>query len=463
MIKEYRIRIPELITREVIKDNLLKTGYPQYASNEILIDKMLYVIYIIHRQVMKEGYRDDTDFELAHIKAQYLKNTLGRSGKVTYKNVLDTLFIAGLIESNTSYKVNYFSKSFGLRNVNTANYITEVLTHWVPPIKREKRVSVGLEELKSQFKQNLNLIQVDKDYLAKIITYETNIYKAYYYVYYLIQLSSGDPLDLYTEVDPYGRLHHNLTGAARILRPGFSVNGEKIYSIDLSASQLFFSIKGFEAYLKKIGNTKDIKGAFDKYPDAKVFIDKVLSGQFYSAINEELKLNDEELKNSKRNILTPLFSKRDPIKKTKYFRAIETVFPTFSNYIKSLKNKSYTNASHTLQRAESEVMINKVAIRLLKEGKCWFLTVHDSILCIEKDIEYCRAVLLEESEKHTGHQPNIKIEPWTKDKLPLKNSFTKEEWEALEIKKANELSRIRELRPKKLIQKRIIKESKLLG
>lgn len=106
-------------------------------------------------------------------------------------------------------------------------------------------------------------------------------------------------------------------------------------------------------------------------------------------------------------------------------------------------------------------MIKKVAMQLLKEGRCWFLTVHDSILCIEKDIEYCRAVLLEECEKQTGHQPNIKIEPWTKDQLHLKSSFTKEEWEELEVKKANELARILELRPKKLIQKRIIKESKL--
>lgn len=463
MIKEYKIRIPELISRELIKENLIKAGYPQYSINEILIDKMIYVIYIIHRQIMKQGYRDESDFELAHLKSVYLKKTLGRSGKVTYKNVLDALSIAGIIEYNISYKVNYYSKSFGLKNRNTGKFTTEVLTHWVPPIKKEKTENAGSDELKAHYKENLKLVKVDKNYLALIIINEPSIEKNYYYIYFVEMLDSGEPSDLYAEIDPYGRLHHNLTGAAKILRPGFSLNGEKIFSIDLSASQLFFSIKGFEAYLKQIGNTKDIKVAFDKYPDAKVFIDKVLSGQFYSAINEYLKLSDEELKNNKRNILTPLFSKRDPLKKSKYFKAIETVFPAFSSFIKSLKKKSYENAAHVLQRAESKVMIEKVAMRLFRERKCWFLTVHDSILCLEKDIDYCKAVLLEECKKHTGHHPNIKTEQWTKDKLNLKKSFTENEWEELENNKKKERAILDVLRPKKLLQKRIIKKSKLKG
>jgi hypothetical protein len=164
----------------------------------------------------------------------------------------------------------------------------------------------------------------------------------------------------------------------------------------------------------------------EKFPDVPKFINAVLSGDFYSSINKYLNFTEEEMKANKVKTLMPLFSKKDPKRRTKYHKALEEVFPTFLSYINTKKKKDYADAARFLQAEESTFMIGKVCARLAERG-IWFVPIHDCILSKEGDIPLVRAIIEEEGIVYNGFKPNMKSPNWTGSKADLPRTRTQEE------------------------------------
>lgn len=454
----YKVRVPDTITRGFLKQKLIEAELTEHSDNEILIDKMLYVIYTLHRKLLFDGVVGDANNELINLKAAYLKDNLGRSGGVTYKDVIEALKKIGLLLVRESYLSGEFPKAYGLKIDIDYDVHTMELLYWNPldkAIMRNDKLICKIEEIT---KENLKEIRVDREYTQEITKREIDPYIKTYYNYFINSITSGNDLDRYAETDNYGRLHHNITGAAKELRPALSVDGKEIYSIDISASQLFFSIKGFEAYLKMKANTNNLYQAKNKFPDSSLFITSVLSGTFYNSLNQKLLLNDDELKANKINILMPIFSKQSPKRESKYYKALSEMFPTYMDYIKTLKKSTYKDAARHLQRVESSIVIEKIAPRLIAKN-IWFLTVHDAILCTKDDMNVVDQIVREECLKFTGYQPHLKHSLWSGTKLNFNLPLSKEErrkrtsvalhkrWELLDNRKQKrKLRRVKKLK-----------------
>jgi hypothetical protein len=103
MASKYTVWLPVEITRESFRAGLIKADKLEYASNEILLDKMLFMAAEIHRVSLNNYFLNEDGIELTHLYSKYIKENLKRSGGVTYKEVLDCLFIVDAIDGNSSY------------------------------------------------------------------------------------------------------------------------------------------------------------------------------------------------------------------------------------------------------------------------------------------------------------------------------------------------------------------------
>ena len=435
--KKYFISVPVETTRESIRVAFLKANKNKEATNEILLDKMLFLISEIHRLSLKYFFENEDGIELTHLMSKYLKDNLGRSGGVTYRQVVDYLIFTNIIEVDDSFKTGNYSKSYGLVNRNKLFHVYQVeLKHWQPKPRKGSLESTqeGLGVLEA-INANIGKILVDMDYVELVNMQEVNRYAILSILYNISsspkrsnpsKIENKSIKRIYVKTDEYGRVHHNITGVGRTYRPAFTIEGEEIYSVDLSASQMYFSIKGLTGYAKMKANSKDLELAYNKFPDVPKFIESVLSGEFYLAINEYLGFTEEELKANKIKTLMPIFSKKDPKRKTKYLKALETVFPTFLAYINTKKKNDYADAAKYLQSQESMIMIEGVCSKLIELG-VWFVPVHDCILCKKGDIDIVKEIIEDTCIKYNGCKPHSKTSNWTGEKQKLKHLRTPEE------------------------------------
>jgi hypothetical protein len=434
---KYFVRIPVEITRKAIRDALIKAKQPEKAANEILLDKMLYLVSEIHRVSISNYFKNEDGVEMTHLHSKYLKGNLARAGKVTYKDVVDTLLLVDAIEIDDSYQMGNHSMSYGIKNRNKLLHVYKCeLKFWQP---KPRKGSLASSDKGSSFLEtivgNINKVEVDRDYLQLVNMHEVNLHSILSIHYHIntsdtpttnFGLSRNDIMDVRITEDDYGRIHHNLTGAGRKYRPAFNIDGGDIFSTDLSASQMYFSIKELKSHAKMKASSSDWDVVCEKLPDVPRFINAVLSGEFYSSINEYLNYTKEELKANKVKILMPLFSKKDPKRKTKYYKALEEVFPTFLSYINTKKKKDYANAARFLQTEESTFMIKKVCARLAELG-IWFVPIHDCILSREIDMPLVHSIIEEEGLTYNGHKPHMKSTNWTGTKADLPRARTPEE------------------------------------
>ena len=406
------------------------------AANEILLDKMLYLIAQIHRISLRVFFEDEDGVEMTHLHSKWLKKNLGRAGKVTYAKVIEYLLLLDLIEVDDSYKISNYSKSYGIKNRNKLFHVYQVeLNHWQPKERKDsmEHTNDGKIILKT-IEENISKISVDRAYVELVNINEVNrfrIMNSLYFLYTCTRCASvpapGSRINLVSvSDDEYGRVHHNLTGIGRKYRPALTIDGEDIYSTDLSASQMYFGIKGLKGYAKMKANSGNWDKVCEKFPDVLKYIEAVLNGEFYNVINEHLGFTHEELKANKVKTLMPIFSKKDPKRKTKYLKALEAKFPTFLKFINTKKKNDYADASRYLQREESSLMIRRVCGRLTELG-IWFVPVHDCILSKKGDIALVKQIIEEEGAAYNGYKPHIKTSNWTGAKEKLTVPITKEE------------------------------------
>jgi len=139
------------------------------------------------------------------------------------------------------------------------------------------------------------------------------------------------------------------------------------YEIDISNSQPMILANKLQNEINnnELNSTDDIIN----------FIKTSANGTLYEFMAEKLNITRKEAKNSMFPVL--FGKKRNKSDGSKIFR---TIFPTVNKYINTLKDNNYKDVSQVLQRFESNLILDKVAPKLIEMGIKDFVTVHDSII-----------------------------------------------------------------------------------
>lgn len=216
----------------------------------------------------------------------------------------------------------------------------------------------------------------------------------------------------YCEADSFsGRLHTNLTGLKRELRPFLRVDGSPLCQIDIPCSQL-----GFIALCaKKEGNQHHKQFVDDNFFE-------VWNNDLYAYLAEKLGVTRKEIKQGLTQ--SGLFaSNKSKHQKSAVMKLFALEFPKLAEYIKNTKNykpkasdeektkqKPYRVLAQKAQKAERDFIIEKVCKRIRASNpEVWVSTIHDSLLVKPADAQLVKTIMEEEFSKENLH-PKLKID-----------------------------------------------------
>ncbi len=204
--------------------------------------------------------------------------------------------------------------------------------------------------------------------------------------------------------DPKSRVYNNLTNLKREFRKYISFNGKPLIMTDISNCQVLLSAA---AVKKQYSITSGI-GKAGMYVDVKHYQKLAESGMFYEHLIEKSGYIGDRNKFKKDFFSQVFFSKvveySMPIKD-----AFVKEFPNVYNLINQLKLKDYRDFAIAMQRMEASIMIDTVAKKMVKQGKC-ILTLHDAIVCDNLDDLKHAENLISEAMKKLDILPNFKRE-----------------------------------------------------
>jgi hypothetical protein len=220
---------------------------------------------------------------------------------------------------------------------------------------------------------------------------------------------------------PLGRLHSNITNLPRQYRQFIRLDGRELKSCDISTSQpLILAIllrRDFVEIQKGLESSGEERvnpiAAFNNSNDTPFddFLRDCLSGQVYDRVS---KLTGYTRYDVKGLFLAVVYGHPDYMT-TVVGEAIRKLYPAVFNAIeaRSLRH-GYKALPRLMQAMESDVMIKRVAGRLLRELPTMpLLTVHDCVLVPEEYEPVARKVISEEWNDALGVVPNIKTSDFT--------------------------------------------------
>lgn len=245
----------------------------------------------------------------------------------------------------------------------------------------------------------------------------------------------------YSVDDNVGRFHSSLTNLKKELRKYISYNGQKLVTVDIKNSQPLFSLllfrkefyTGAGVYINifnlptsipllsnnnqsiSIITTMLVK-TLDKTDnqDINVYSEMVNSGAFYKKISELMFQADKfDKQKIKTMIFVVFFSSNRYMGQPKAHqkRKFKEHFPQTYEIFRRLKVINHRALAHILQRIESLIMIQNVAVRISKERpELPIFTIHDSVVTTVGNEEYVSAVIQEEVFKLTGLKASLGIE-----------------------------------------------------
>ncbi len=229
--------------------------------------------------------------------------------------------------------------------------------------------------------------------------------------------------DWFLTDDKYGRVHSNVTNIKCSIRRRLTVNNLQLVEIDISNSQpLMFSLlllSGFQTTKQSLyplpstyicsANHIRLKELSD---DTWCYIELCEQGQLYETLMTYLGIdsNDSKARNKfKRDLFKKVLYCCNETQDNALSDAFGELFPNVLKAIKWHKRDDYRELARNMQRAESDLIINKVCGRLMTEHPdCPILTVHDSLLTPEANEDLVKSVLLDEAAK-LGIHPSIKV------------------------------------------------------
>lgn len=234
-----------------------------------------------------------------------------------------------------------------------------------------------------------------------------------------------------------GRLHTPITQLKSELRKFLRVDGEILYSVDISNSQPFLlqsllDVKLFESCsmaerIKKVNpsvNIEELKSLIDSVSskeDVVKFRQIVTSGSFYKEFGSLLKscgelddVPDKELKeNVKKIIFVTFFSRNTAIRKNSVIKIFERVFPNVYKIIRKIKIDKHNSFAIVLQNLEADIILNNVCKELnINNPEVPIFSLHDSVVTTGKYVRLVKSTIKKAVAKFLESEVSLKIERW---------------------------------------------------
>lgn len=232
--------------------------------------------------------------------------------------------------------------------------------------------------------------------------------------------------DWYSTVCNYGRYHSNITSFRKILRPFLSFDRKSLTEIDVSACQPLCLAVHLHDIKHNILTTvslsdeqKQILHKLSLFPvccaseienDANLYQKDCETGKFYKKMQEICEVEDRS--KLKEKLFTDVFFGRQ--KSGRLLRGFKRLYPTMGRLIEYVKRNDYKHLSWTLQRIESEIVIEDACeVMRVDHPNVPILTIHDAILTVPESAELVEDVL-KSAFRRRGVSPLIK----RKDLIP---------------------------------------------
>lgn len=404
MIVKKVIKLSELDSHKILKKNIEnKTSSLQFLPKALFdISKEKYIYYndkklkttylidITHNLILKYYYRKVNKF---HLSSNILKEKYGNNYNYYINYLLDNKIL--LLLSN--YKKGYNTKIYAIyetilndeiiRYRNSDKILLKKFKNNILELKEDvdtedKKIDndIKLKLVNDLFKVD---IQLDRSifFLDSLKDNDLSIYNSNKY-----SVESIQDRHIFYHFDAYGRMHTNFTILKSFIRKNcLLIDGCETLEIDISNSQPLFLTK-----LIKDSGTKWVDK--DEY---ELLYNLTFNGVFYDYIMMHMGTSDRK---SVKNLTYKVLFGKNYSKSDKIFQKL---FPTTYNYIKLYKKEcgDYKALAYSLQRAESNLIFNKVIRHIMNVADIPMITIHDSIVYPKQYKEIVEPIFYEELKK----------------------------------------------------------------
>jgi len=432
-----------------VKNLDIKKVIPDYNKNY----KEKYE-WFIHTIIQQGIYHKDTDHHFVNLSSELLNKFIGER---KLKEVKQHLLKSGIIEENPHYSAGNFSKSYRLAQKYHDSEMELI------EIKGKKWKSY---KKKVNYYQQLNLVHFNKQNFPYKLMYSNigellidlpeasktinsikendpllgteKFQKHKYFMYDMYAQMIQDRTYFFHPDKTTGRVYHNIANLPRVLRQYiYHHSGQHLMQVDIANSQPFLFIKLLKEYWLRKGklpyfisqSTSDISNIYPQFPlyppyvltispslpkDVQLYIDLAKKGVLYEHLME--KFGIEQTKENrdafKKEFFHRIFySKINPDWQHDYAKKFKIHFPNVYEAVQWYKKDDYRQLPISLQTVESNLMISKACKRAIYElgDDVFIITLHDSIICFEKDAPKMELIIREETERVFGYSPKVKV------------------------------------------------------
>jgi hypothetical protein len=323
--------------------------------------------------ILKYYFRKDNSFTM---HSSILKEKYGH----LYSHYIDYLVSIGVLEMTANYFAGRKSRTYRIkpdvlksgikRYVNTDSTLLKKYRNKVSQVEEGGLVdSLIDQDIKAKLVDDL--FYVDVDYAKSIFfldhlkdrdgdIYNRNVYS--------VQCIDGK--HIFYHFDSYGRMHTNFTILKSFIRKNcLMIDGESTHEIDIKNSQPLFLSKIIED-----SGTKWVRNE-----EFELFKYLTRKGIYYQYVMDQSGISDKKI--IKEWTYKVLFGRN--ASNSKADKLFSRLFPTIHNFIKLYKreNGDYRILAYELQKAESNLLFNKVVRAVLEQVPgVRIVTVHDSIV-----------------------------------------------------------------------------------
>ncbi len=428
----YIVHLPKTLNvEELIRQHPLKV-----KSLESKPERVIEYIKLILGQIT-EQFKQNKDYKISsyiNIPSTILKGIWS-----DYSIILEWAYNADIIDTDEEYipgikAYGYrFTRKYSLRNLKKEYIISNSIVKKLEKIHLE----VAAIEKYPHLAKSLETLEIDVEAAYKTLR-ELEDGKTKY-DRRTAMVDNIKAKKYYFKLDKVGRLHTSVCSLKREVRKHLSAKGENLVNVDIKNSQPFFSTillnpdlcdeYEIENYLKEYNYQFNIN---DKYyqqlihmcrknaQNLDTYVYKVLDGKLYEHIMEVGNIESRE--EAKEIVFKVFFNPPNyPTKERKLFKSVyPEVIDIFDliniGYIKTRKrgrkkDEQSSSLALTLQRIESDIMLNNVVEDVLMEfGEIPIYTIHDSLLVPESVAEKVKQCMEDTIETIVGYRPKIEIE-----------------------------------------------------
>ena len=379
--------------------------------------------YLLHTLFMRRCFdKEIIENQFIPLHAQTIKRVIGKN----YRKFIDNLIQWGILESDGQYIPN--EKSIGFRiskKYNSAGFKPIEVTDQflIDKINQHKK------ELNKPAKEKYpilwdNLQHIEIDFKKAFQWIENNAETSKQYNSYLGSIEAIRLKDWFFAIgEKANRLFYNIAGLKRESRQFLRYKNQPLFEVDIANSQPLFLNTLIQNFLKKANNISRgldsyygniiilsydaLKETDTSFIDLALYQDLTQKAEFYKFLQKEMNYQGS-YDVFKVDVFSKIFYNAKRKNQSTEWKQFKKIFPTVSKAIEYFQKDDYRDLAIKLQQAESDLMLNKVVPKLAKEN-IYCLSVHDSLLVLEKDIPKTVEVIKREFKTSHNLEVTLKI------------------------------------------------------